>query len=128
MVQKRILVVDDDDGIREVIQICLEAIAQWQVIPAGSGQEALRSAQTKQPDAILLDVMMPDMDGLTTFKQLQMSDRTKCIPTIFLTAKAKISEQEKLKVLGVAGVIVKPFEPYNLIAQIKSILDWSESS
>ncbi|MGK7951281.1 MAG: response regulator [Xenococcaceae cyanobacterium] len=126
MLQKRILVVDDDDGIREVIQICLEAIAGWQVIAAASGQEALTKAQEQQPDAILLDVMMPKMDGLNTFEKLQISDRTKDIPTIFLTAKVKMSEQKKLKVLGVAGVIVKPFEPYSLVTQIKNILDWSD--
>ena len=126
MLQKRILVVDDDDGIREVIQICLEAIAGWQVIAAASGQEALTKAKEQQPDAILLDVMMPKMDGLNTFEKLQISDRTKDIPTIFLTAKVKMSEQKKLKVLGVAGVIVKPFEPYSLVTQIKNILDWSD--
>ncbi len=126
MLQKRILVVDDDDGIREVIQICLEAIAGWQVIAAASGQEALTKAQEQQPDAILLDVMMPKMDGLNTFEKLQISARTKDIPTIFLTAKVKMSEQKKLKVLGVAGVIVKPFEPYSLVTQIKNILDWSD--
>lgn len=126
MLSKRILVVDDDDGIREVIQICLEAIAGWQVIAAASGQEALTKAQEQQPDAILLDVMMPKMDGLNTFEKLQISNRTKDIPTIFLTAKVKMSEQKKLKVLGVAGVIVKPFEPYSLVTQIKNILDWSD--
>ena len=124
MSQKRILVVDDDDGVREVIQICLEAIAGWEVIPAASGGEALIVAEDQKPDAILLDVMMPDMDGLNTFQQLQVSGTTKDIPTILLTAKAKISEQRKLQVLGVAGVIVKPFEPYNLVAQIKTILNW----
>ena len=124
MVQKRILVVDDDDGIREVIQICLEAIAGWEVITAASGKEALTTAQNRKPDAILLDVMMPDMDGVKTFQQLQTSSQTELIPTILLTAKAKISEQKKFQLLGVVGVIVKPFEPYNLVAQIKTILDW----
>lgn len=124
MVQKRILVVDDDDGIREVIQICLEAIAGWEVIPASSGKEALTAAQNKKPDAILLDVMMPDMDGINTFRQLQIGYKTKHIPTILLTAKVKISEQRKLHLLGVAGVIIKPFEPHNLVTQIKTILDW----
>ncbi len=124
MAQKRILVVDDDDGVREVIQICLEAIAGWKVLPAASGGEALIVAEDQKPDAILLDVMMPDMDGLNTFQQLQISSATKDIPTILLTAKAKISEQRKLQVLGVAGVIVKPFEPYNLVDQIKTILHW----
>lgn len=126
MVQKIILVVDDDDGVREVIQICLEAIAGWEVIPAASGGEALKVVQEQQPDAILLDVMMPDMDGLNTFQQLQINCKTKHIPTILLTAKAKISERRELQLLGVAGVIVKPFEPYNLVAQIKTILDWQD--
>ena len=124
MVQKRILVVDDDDGIREVIQICLEAIAGWEVIPAASGKEALTAAQNRKPDAILLDVMMPDMDGLKTFQQLQTRSQTELIPTILLTAKSKISEQRKLQFIGVAGVIIKPFEPYNLVEQIKTILNW----
>ena len=126
MVQKCILVVDDDDGIREVIQICLESIAGWEVIPASSGREALIVAQNRKPDAILLDVMMPDMDGLKTFQQLQNLSQTELIPTILLTAKSKISEQRKLQLLGVAGVIVKPFEPYNLVTQIKNILNWSD--
>lgn len=126
MVQKRIVVVDDDDGIREVIQICLEAIAGWEVIPAASGEEALRVVKAQKPHAILLDVMMPDMDGISTFKQMQNDHHTQHVPTILLTAKAKASEQKKLQVLGVAGVIVKPFEPYNLVAQIKTILDWSD--
>ncbi|AFZ34849.1 response regulator receiver protein [Stanieria cyanosphaera PCC 7437] len=124
MSNKRILVVDDDDGIREVIQICLEAIAGWEVIPVSSGAEGLKQAEQQQPDAILLDVMMPCMDGITTFKQLQINQKIQHIPTILLTAKAKISEQKQLQNLGVAGVIVKPFEPQNLINQIKNILNW----
>ena len=126
MVQKCILVVDDDDGIREIIQICLESIAGWEVIPAASGGEALTAAKDRQPDAILLDVMMPDMNGIDTLQELQISYHTKRIPTILLTAKAKMSEQKRLQFLGVAGVIIKPFEPYNLVTQIKTILDWSD--
>jgi CheY-like chemotaxis protein len=124
MSNKRILVVDDDDGIREVIQICLEAIAGWQVMTVASGAEGLKQAEHQQPDAILLDVMMPYMDGITTFKQLQANQKIKHIPTILLTAKAKISEQKQLQNLGVAGVIVKPFEPQKLVEQIKNILHW----
>ncbi len=123
---KRILVVDDDDGVREVIQICLETIAGWKVISAASGQAGLTLAKEQKPDAILLDVMMPEMDGLDTFQQLQIHNLTQHIPTILLTAKAKISEQKKFQDLGVAGVIIKPFEPYHLVAQIKTILAWSD--
>ena len=126
MNKKRILVIDDDDGIREVIQICLEAIAGWNVFTAASGEEGLIMASDRQPDAILLDVMMPHLDGIATFQQLQTHTETNKIPTIFLTAKAKISEQKQYQHLGVAGVIIKPFEPYELVAKITQMLDWEE--
>jgi DNA-binding response OmpR family regulator len=128
MSQKLILVIDDDDGIREVIQICLEAIAGWNVIVAASGEEGLILARDREPDAILLDVMMPHLDGIATFQQLQDNGKTQSIPTILLTAKAKISEQKQYQHLGVTGVIIKPFEPYDLIAKIKAMLCWESSS
>jgi CheY-like chemotaxis protein len=126
MTSKRILVIDDEDGIREIIQICLEAAAGWEVLTAASGSEGLAKAQTTQPDAILLDVMMPDMDGPTTFRHLQANVETEHIPTILLTAKAKISEQKQFIDLGVTGVITKPFKAQELVDQIKEILNWSE--
>ena len=82
MSSKRILVVDNEAYIQEVAQICLETIAGWQVILAGSGLEGLAAAEREQPDAILLDVMMPDMDGLATFSQLQANPATRSIPVI----------------------------------------------
>lgn len=124
METKRILVIDDDDGVRDVIQISLEVVAGWDVLTATCGSEGLVLAQTQQPDAILLDVMMPDMDGATTFKSLQTSPRTAKIPTILLTAKAQMSEKQKLMALGVTGVITKPFEAMDLVHQICTILNW----
>jgi CheY-like chemotaxis protein len=126
MASKRVLVIDDEDGIREIIQICLEAAAGWEVFTAASGSEGLANAQSTQPDAILLDVMMPDMDGPTTFRQLQANARTQHIPTILLTAKAKISEQQQFIDLGVTGVITKPFKAQDLVNQIRQILNWKE--
>ncbi|HEY9633267.1 MAG TPA: response regulator [Coleofasciculaceae cyanobacterium] len=126
MTTKRILVIDDEDGIREIIQICLEAAAGWEVMTAASGSEGLTTAQTSQPDAILLDVMMPDMDGPTTFRHLQTNRATQHIPTILLTAKAKISEQKQFIDLGVTGVITKPFKAQDLVNQIREILNWGE--
>ncbi len=126
MATKRILVIDDEDGIREIIQICLEAAAGWEVVTAASGSEGLADAQTTQPDAILLDVMMPDMDGPTTFRLLQANVTTRHIPTILLTAKAKISEQQQFIDLGVTGVITKPFKAQDLVNQIREILKWKE--
>ena len=125
MKDRKVLVIDDEDGVREVIQICLEAVAGWQVLTASSGNSGLTIAQKEQPDAILLDVMMPGMDGATTFKKLQANPHTQNIPTILLTAKAKISEQKQLRDLGVAGVIVKPFEAQSLVAQVEKILNWN---
>lgn len=126
MTNKRILVIDDEDGIREIIQISLEAAAGWDVFTAASGSEGLENAQISQPDAILLDVMMPDMDGPTTFRQLQANSATKHIPTILLTAKAKISEKTQFIDLGVAGVITKPFKAMDLVRQIREILNWRD--
>lgn len=124
MMTKKILVIDDEDGIREIIQICLEVAAGWEVVTAACGSEGLAIAKQQQPDAILLDVMMPDMDGPTTFRQLQADAKTAHIPTILLTAKAKISEQQQFIDLGVTGVITKPFKAQELVDQIRAILDW----
>jgi CheY-like chemotaxis protein len=126
MSHKKVLVIDDEDGVRDIIQITLEVIAGWQVLTATGGEEGLAIAQTQQPDAILLDVMMPHMDGPTTFKHLQAHPQTQNIPTIFLTAKARISEQQQFAALGAAGVITKPFEANDLIQQIQHFLNWTE--
>ncbi len=126
MATKRILVIDDEDGIREIIQICLEAVAGWEVLTAASGSEGLANALITQPDAILLDVMMPEMDGPMTFRLLQANAATQNIPTILLTAKAKISEQQQFINLGVTGVITKPFKAQDLVNQIREILNWMD--
>ncbi len=126
MSQKRVLVIDDEDGVREIIQITLEAVAGWQVFTAASGQDGLAIAQREPLDVILLDVMMPNMDGPTTFQHLQSHPQTKPIPTIFLTAKAQMSEQQQYANLGVKGVIVKPFEAHGLVRQVQYLLNWKE--
>jgi DNA-binding response OmpR family regulator len=126
MATKRILVIDDEDGLREIIQFSLEAVAGWDVCTAASGSEGLVKAEAEQPDAILLDVMMPDMDGPETFRQLKAQAATQDIPTIFLTAKARGSEKQLLINLGIAGVIVKPIKPQELVDQIQEILNWHD--
>jgi CheY-like chemotaxis protein len=122
--QKKILVVDDEGGVREIIKFSLEAIAGWQVITADCGEMGIDQAIHEQPDAIILDVMMPNMDGPTTFKNLQANTQTKNIPTILLTAKAQPSEKEELMSIGVTGVLTKPFQPVDLIEAIKKLLNW----
>ncbi len=125
MTNKRILVIDDEDDIREVAQLCLEQVAGWQVFTASSGPEGITKAAQVIPDAILLDVMMPELDGPSTYKQLQASPATAAIPVILLTAKVQASEQSKFADLGVQGVLAKPFDPLNLAAEVSRVLGWA---
>lgn len=122
---KRILVIDDEDDIREVAQLSLEMVGGWEVLTAHSGTEGLVVAETEHPDAILLDVMMPDMDGPATFKELQANPTTEDIPVILLTAKVLSSDQRRFSELGVTAVIPKPFEPMNLATQVAQALGWA---
>lgn len=121
---KRILVIDDDDGIREIIQFSLETVAGWSVMTAASGEAGLANL-AECPDAILLDVMMPDTDGLTTLEYLRSRETTAPIPVILLTAKTQTLDPQRLERLQVAGVITKPFKAQKLVAQIREILQWS---
>lgn len=118
----RILVIDDDDDIREVAQVTLEVMGGWEVLTARSGQEGLQLARSAKPDGILLDVMMPDMDGPTTLEHLRADPATADIPVIFLTAKVQAMDRKRLQDLPVAGLIAKPFDPLALSDQIASVL------
>ncbi|MEB3312134.1 MAG: response regulator [Snowella sp.] len=124
MSTKRVLIIDDDLGIRRIVQISLKAIAGWEVLLADSGQQGLAVAEAEKPDAILLDVMMPGMDGIDTYAKMQDNPQIKSIPTILLTAKAQVSDQSKFTDLGVAGIITKPFKAPDLVQQMCSILQW----
>jgi CheY-like chemotaxis protein len=125
MTTRRILIVDDEERIREVVRACLVRLAKWDATTAGSGAEALQIATTTQQDAILLDVSMPGMDGVETFQKLQANPQTQAIPVIFLTAKVQPAEQAEYKQLGAAGLIVKPFDPVQLAQEISQLLGWS---
>jgi CheY-like chemotaxis protein len=121
---KRILIIDDEPSIREVAQICLETIADWEIITASSGLEGLAKAEAEQPDAILLDVMMPDMDGFTTLQKLKANPATAELPVIMLTAKVQPSDRLHYEKLGLKASIAKPFEPLELANEIAQILGW----
>lgn len=123
---KRILLIDDDDGARRIIQFSLEAAAGWEVLTAASGVEGLSLAESEQPDAILLDVMMPGLDGPATFQRLQENPVTRSLPVIMLTAKASPTDHQPLLELGIAGIITKPFKIPALIAQVRANLNWQE--
>jgi two-component system alkaline phosphatase synthesis response regulator PhoP len=124
-VSKTLLVVDDENDIREVVQLSIALGTDWSVVAASSGAEALQTARVAQPDAILLDVMMPGLDGPATYQQLQDDAATQWIPVIFLTAKVRSSETTRLAALGVAGVLAKPFDPLVLPSQIAALLRWT---
>ncbi len=121
---KRVLVIDDEDDTREVAKISLEMVGGWEVLTACSGAEGLVLAESRQPDAILLDVMMPGMDGPTTFESLRSQEATRDIPVIMLTAKVQASDKSSFCELGVTGVIAKPFDPMSLPKEISEVLGW----
>ena len=124
MIDRCILLIDDEEAIREVVQIGIEIEVSWEVLIASSGIEGIALAKTNQPDAILLDVMMPDMDGISTLLKLKAESQTKSIPIIFLTAKTQAADKKQFQNLGVAGIITKPFNSMSLASKIAKILDW----
>jgi len=121
---KSILLIDDEPNLAEVIAVCLESFKGWQVCIVNSGKEGLKIVEALAPDAILLDVMMPEMDGITVFQQFQENAATQNIPVILLTAKVQASDRFRFSQLGVAGIIAKPFEPIKISDQIAQILGW----
>ncbi|GAB4374296.1 MAG: response regulator [Elainellaceae cyanobacterium] len=121
---KLILVVDDEERIREVVRACLEELAGWSVITAESAETALSKAKTTSPNAILLDISMPDIDGLTLCRQLQADPVTRPVPIILLTAKVLSMNTAELACLGVMTVIMKPFDPIQICVQIAESLGW----
>jgi CheY-like chemotaxis protein len=119
-----VLVVDDEDDIRTVATVALRAIAKWKVLTATSGSEAIEIASRERPDAILLDVMMPYMDGPATVVRLRANDATKTTPVILLTAKQHAVDRERFEGYDVAGIIAKPFDPMMLAGDVSRILGW----
>ena len=119
------MIIDDEDDIREVAALSLETVAGWQVYTANSGTQGLARAIEYQPEAILLDVMMPGMDGPTTFRELRKNPATAKIPVLLLTAKVQSSDQRRFADLGVEAILFKPFDPLTLSSQISTVLKWS---
>lgn len=125
LVGRRVLIIDDEDDIREVAALSLESVAGWEVLTASSGLQGLARAAEHKPDAILLDVMMPGMDGPTTFRELRKNPATAGIPVLLLTAKVQSTDQRRFADLGVEAVLFKPFDPLTLSRQIASALCWN---
>jgi two-component system alkaline phosphatase synthesis response regulator PhoP len=123
--ERSVLVVDDSALIRQVAQLGL-AEPGWRVTTVDSGAEAIEVAGRERPDAILLDVVMPDLDGPATLARLRSEEPTRDIPVVFLTAKAEDTDRRELEDLGAAGVIAKPFDPGELAGQVAQTLGWSQ--
>jgi len=125
MALERILYVEDEPDIQAVAKIALEAVGGFQVLICSSGADALEKVIGFAPDLILLDVMMPSMDGPTTLKHFRANPATASIPVIFLTAKVQPSEVSQFQSLGALDVIGKPFDPMSLSEQVTKI--WSRA-
>ena len=126
MAARRLLLIDDEDDVREVAQLSLELVGRWDVIAARSGQEGLARAEADQPDAILLDIMMPVMDGANTYKRLQANPKTQSIPVVLFTSKV-IDAQGDERDLQHIAVVSKPFDPLRLPEQVARALGWTQS-
>ncbi len=118
----RILHVDDEPDIREIVDMSLGLNPDFEVRECSSGAEAIAAAAEWSPFLILLDVMMPGMDGPTTLTQLRKNPQTSAIPVVFMTARAQTKEVEHFIALGAQGVISKPFDPMTLAVQVQNHL------
>jgi two-component system alkaline phosphatase synthesis response regulator PhoP len=124
MQHRHLLLIDDEDDIRELASLSLEMTHGWTVSIANGGAAGITLAGACKPDAILLDVMMPDMDGPSTLHALQSGEATRAIPVVFLTAKIQAADRQGLMQLGARGIIAKPFDPVTLGEQISRLLSW----
>lgn len=118
---RRILHVDDDEDIRAVTRVTLEVVGQFDVLQCASGQDAIERAADFRPDLILLDVMMPGIDGEQTFCKLREIDALEDVPIVFATAKVHEDSLKHLRTIGAAGIVSKPFDPIVLPETLQEI-------
>lgn len=118
----RILLIEDDPDIQRMVQLSLKFQGGHEVMVASGGQEGIAKAEQERPDLILLDVMMPEMDGYETCRRLKANPATASIPIVFLSARAQQSEIQKGRELGAIGYLVKPFDPMTLSDQLQEML------
>jgi CheY-like chemotaxis protein len=120
---RKVLLVEDEEDIRKVAQISLQFRGGWDVSLATDGEECLARAARERPDVILLDCMMPKLDGYETCRRLKADPALRHIPVIFLTARAQEAEVRKGLAVGAVGYLIKPFNPMSLAEEIRQILD-----
>ncbi len=122
MPRRTLLLIDDEDDIREIAAMTLQTMGDFDIIAARDGASGIAKAAQARPDAILLDFMMPGLDGPATFERLQESESTRAIPVIFMTAKVQAADRRRLVDLGARGVISKPFDPMTLAEEVSGLL------
>ncbi len=128
MVIRKVLLAEDDEDIQKVAQISLQFRGGWEVELAANGEECLAKAVQNRPDLILLDCMMPQMDGYEACRRLKQDPSLRDIPVIFLTAKSQEREVKKGLSLGAVGYLIKPFNPMTLAEEIQQILVTEEET
>ncbi len=116
---RTVLLVDDEPDIRKLARLCFEAVRPWKVVLAGTAAEALALAAVERPDVILLDVLMPDMDGSALMSALRSRPESADTPIIFMTGVHQKAEVDRLRALGPAGIIDKPFDPMGLADRVQ---------
>lgn len=126
MKKLRILYAEDEVDVQTIVEISVWSMSDYEIKTCGNGKLLLECVEDYNPDLILLDVMMPEMDGPTTFKNLQLNEKTKNIPVIFITAKVQNHEIKLFNETGVIGVISKPFDPVSLCANINEL--WEKNA
>jgi CheY-like chemotaxis protein len=119
----KVLLVDDEVDIRRIAALSLSGVGGMEVAQASGGLEGISKAREDRPDVILLDMMMPGLDGLATFRTLRSDPETSAIPVVFLTAKAMSAEVDRLRALGARGVLIKPFDPMALPRLLRELLE-----
>ena len=122
----RVVVIDDDPDLRNLIKLTLEFTAGWQVTAAPDGASGIETAVAMQPDLIIVDLMMPGMDGYEVCRRLKAQENTKHIPLVMLTARKELDEGQ-LKEAGVAGVVFKPFDPEQLAVRVRELIGASDA-
>lgn len=120
---KKVLLIDDDADVRRIGSMSLRKLGGFEVLLAGSGAEGLVMAEQMLPDLILLDILMPGLDGMVTISELKKSPQAKAIPVIFLTSAREIASVEKAREVGALDVIYKPIDPLRLPLQAREIVE-----
>lgn len=120
---QKVLIIDDEDDIRAIAEISLRSVGGLETLVASSGADGISRARDEQPDLILLDVMMPGMDGMQTLERLRADETTASIPVIFMTARVQKHEADNYLDLGAIGVLAKPFNPMELTSEVRQLFE-----